>query len=246
MNTQLAHDIIKKNEESYNTIARFFSQTRGYTWPEIEDYASLLKDGQTIVDIGCGNGRMSTLFNLDTVNYIGVDSSVGLLKEAQKLYPRAKFQKGNILDFPDISQKISMIWCIAVLNHIPSRELQIEALKGLYDNLDRGGYLVLTNWNLWQLRLNKKSLFSFLKDRLLLRSKRFEQKYHVSKKGLGVKDVITVWRSNDVEAPLYYYAFTRPELIMLCKKVGFNVKEAFYSKGSRFKGGNIVLLCQRD
>jgi len=68
------------------------------------------------------------------------------------------YQVADILDLPFGDGKFStkggpalgwdVVLCIAVLHHIPSRELQLKALEEMHRVLKPGGKLIMTNWHL--------------------------------------------------------------------------------------------------
>ena len=50
-------DIVKQN---YEEIADQFSETRKkHLWPELIELTKNIKEGSSILDVGCGNGRLS-------------------------------------------------------------------------------------------------------------------------------------------------------------------------------------------
>lgn len=236
MNSQQAQKIIQLNERSYNTIAQLFSQTRQYSWPDFEHFKEYIPKDGTILDIGCGNGRLIKFIKPYIKSYTGIDLSEGLLEEAKKQYPEYEFKQGNILDNFQELEQYTTIFGIAVLNHIPTHELQLHALENLYKLLQPGGIVCLTNWNLWHATLKRKSIFKY----------KMQTNPEVTKEyGLQLKDVMTIWKSNETQVPLYYYAFTKNEIARLAKKAGFSVLKNVYSHKSIWKGGNIITVLKK-
>ncbi len=47
-------------------------------------------DGQKVLDLGCGNGRLLNVLQNKNIDYIGVDNSENLLLNAQNAYPVLK------------------------------------------------------------------------------------------------------------------------------------------------------------
>lgn len=75
-------DLIEQNKQSYNKIAELFSSTRGYVWGDISFLAKNIKDGDNILDLGCGNGRLVESLQVkgESISYLGIDNSEGLIK----------------------------------------------------------------------------------------------------------------------------------------------------------------------
>jgi 2-polyprenyl-3-methyl-5-hydroxy-6-metoxy-1,4-benzoquinol methylase len=123
--------------------------------------------------------------------------------------------------------KFEIVFCVAVLNHLPSAEVQTQALQNIYQALKPEGYLLMTNWNMWNIN-NKKSWWR-------VRSK------------ADLRNVITYWGQEKL--PLYYYAFTKRGLKKILTKAGFKVKENYYSldgkKTSWWRAKNIVSVAQK-
>ncbi|MFZ2199311.1 MAG: class I SAM-dependent methyltransferase [Microgenomates group bacterium] len=152
-------DIIKSVQQMYDEIGTHFSRTRQKTygngrssnWPVTDQYLSKLKPGQSVLDVGCGNGKLITGLPSD-VEYIGTDFSKTLLGEAKQLYPKNRFIYGDVVDdahWSDLGQ-YDAIFCVAVLHHIPEKKQQLYVLKQAKKHLKKGGWLYLTVWNLWQ------------------------------------------------------------------------------------------------
>ena len=124
-----AKQLLKKVEQDYNLIADEFSQTRQWLWPEFDNFKKYVKNGQTILDLGCGNGRLYELLkNLQDFKYIGIDNNKKFVQLAKKKFKSAKFLYGNALSIP-YSDKVDILFYIASFHHIPSKKLRIKFLK---------------------------------------------------------------------------------------------------------------------
>jgi tRNA (uracil-5-)-methyltransferase TRM9 len=82
-------------ESGYNQMAEKFSETRKYFWRDLEFIADIVKDGDKILDFGCGNGRLLEILKNKKIEYFGVDISGELIKLAEQKYQgkNIKFQK---------------------------------------------------------------------------------------------------------------------------------------------------------
>lgn len=56
----------------------------------------LIKPGDSVLDAGCGYGRLSVLFD----NYIGIDFSPDFIEEAKKLFPTKTFEVQDLQALP--------------------------------------------------------------------------------------------------------------------------------------------------
>lgn len=236
MDKAIAKKILEETKEDYERIAEGFSSSRSYIWPEMEVLSQYVKDGDNILDVGCGNGRFYELFRNQSVIYTGVDSSSSLIKIAQRNYKldKEKFIVADALNLPFRDQYFDKVFMIAFLHQIPSRKFRQRVLKEARRVLKSDGLLLLTNWDLW--RPKKWPLlfkYTFLKL--------FKQT------GLDLKDVIIKW--NGKGGIGYYHLFTLRELKKLLEKISFKVLENYYSRKRKkvhwWQGRNIVTIAQK-
>ncbi|MFA5359053.1 MAG: methyltransferase domain-containing protein [Patescibacteria group bacterium] len=235
MKKSLAQDVLADNRNTYNLIAEKFSNTRNRQWPTIERLAEKYVTAKNkILDVGCGNGRLYDLLQGKDVDYLGIDSSDNLIKLAGATGGR--FIVKDILDL-DFGQEFDVVFAIAVINHLPNKDLRLKTLGNIFAALKKDGYLIMTNWNLWRLSIRQKTVWKYL-----LRGKAKKQKG-------SFRDVVTYFHDQDSEYPLYYYAFTLYELKKLVRRAGFKVVEAYYEKNGKKSwwgaGNNLVLVCQK-
>jgi len=157
-------DIMRAVKNMYDESGEYFSKTRekkygskSSNWPITQKYLDELKIGQSVLDVGCGSGRLlSGLPN--GVEYLGIDFSETLLKIARESYPEREFVLGDIADknvWEGLSQ-YDAVFCVASLHHLPSRKLQLMVLREMKKVLKPGGFLFLSVWNLWSERMEKK------------------------------------------------------------------------------------------
>ncbi len=220
--------ITKQNTASYNAIAQSFDVSRNRIWNELVSFKGEMniRAGVKVLDAGCGNGRLVDLFEADEVCYHGVDTSEKLLacarERAKKRGVSAKFQEADVCELPYTDNYFEYVFCVAVLHHLQSPALRLKAMREFARVLAPSGKLFMTNWNLWRLTVQGKSVWKYM----------FSKKRYGAFKRRGLQDVMTEF--GDKNTPLYYYAFRLGDLRRLAKQAGFSLEKDMYVKqGSR-------------
>jgi tRNA (uracil-5-)-methyltransferase TRM9 len=212
---------------TYDSIAKDFSDTRRFAWPELSVFIPYLPNSFKVLDLGCGNGRLLSVLkdSAKDFDYLGVDFSEQLINQAKKQWPDYKFQLSDMqaIDFP--AQSFDCVVMIASFHHLYTKKERVYLLQKINTILKPGGILFMTNWNLGQ----KKYLSSWFN--------RFWQK--------------KVW--NDCFVPYtlassnkkywrYYHHFTKRELTNLLKASGFSLLD----RGVYWSKYNLVALAKKS
>lgn len=216
MRKDVALKILQKNKEFYNTIAHDFSDTRNAIWPEFEYFKGHLQNGQDILDLGCGNGRLIELLKDYQINYLGIDYSEKLIDEAKIAWPNYQFLVGDILDLSLLKQKYDIVFLVAVLHHLPSDKLREQVMNNIKNILKPNGKILMTNWNLWQ----KRYLKYIIKYTLLKLTDPEKEQNSVLMGDLDLQDVFVPWQRKHLR---YVHAFTELNIGRLMKKTGFEI-----------------------
>lgn len=207
MKLEEAIKIMEQSRRTYDEIAADFSQTRSYVW-ESKAFGECTQDGEKVLDLGCGNGKLAELFQEKPIKYVGCDNSEELLKIARQKYPDREFVLTDGIKMPFADNEFDRIFCLAVLHHIPGGELREKFLREIFRVLKKGGSLVISSWRLWP---NRKHAPLFLK--------------YFFKKLLGLSpldwgDVFKTWGKNGQR---YFHNFTKSGLKKILKENGFSV-----------------------
>jgi tRNA (uracil-5-)-methyltransferase TRM9 len=139
---------------SYDAFATTFSNSRkNLHWPELEYIIADMKiHGYTsILDIGCGNGRFleeAGKSEFIPQEYIGIDSSSGMIDEACKLHSGNHFEVIGMQDMGIMPGSFDALLFLASFHHLTSLEERIQVLKDSKKLLDPNGRIYMTNWNL--------------------------------------------------------------------------------------------------
>lgn len=228
MKEEAAKALLEKVRDDYDGIADAFSASRVQPWPETERFRTFARPGDRVLDIGCGNGRAYQLFNGLAIDYEGVDVSAKLIRHAKAKTNDmlANFSVGSMTALPYDAGEFDLAMAMAVLHHVPSRALRLQALREAGRVLRPGGWLLMTNWDLWRpARLPLIAVAAF--------------KRLVGLSPYDWNDVFVPWRAEGKDVRRYYHAFTNKELRRLCEDAGFDVVE------HRVEGGNFVTVCRK-
>jgi len=220
-------------KEGYDKISDHFSQTRYRPWSEFALFKQYIREGQKILDLGCGNGRWYQFLKEQgiRVDYYGLDISEKLLKIAKEKYPEvgAKFTAGEITSLPYPDNQFAAVICNATFHHLPTKSLRRRSLAEMHRVLKPGGNLLMTNWSLWH--------WPFLKY--------FFNQWQAK---ISWKDFFIPWKSPDgkTQCQRYYHAFSNRELKLLLRKSGFNInRSSIYKKRRGQKGVNVVTIATK-
>ena len=221
---------MKMSRRGYEEISRDFSQTRKVFWEELRFLGDYVKDGDNVLDIGCGNGRFLEAVKNKDFHYLGIDNSKSLLKQARDTYGNiGTFIEGNALDLPCENNSFDIVVSFGVLHHIPSKKFRKQFLREAHRVLKKDGLLILTVWNMWNKRLTPVI-------------KKHAMQKLLGKSQLDFKDVLLPFgKKQNVR---YLHAFTQRELKSILEKEGFAMKELRHIK-RRSENGNILALCRK-
>jgi ubiquinone/menaquinone biosynthesis C-methylase UbiE len=220
MDDNYAKYILDKLEKDYNNIAFKYSQVRNKEWAEMDFLFDKIKQGDKILDLGCGSGRFYPLAIKKQADYYGIDLSNEMIEIARKKYPQGWFFVGNGLYVCFEDGFFDKIYAIAVLHHIPSKKMRLEFLKEINRALKEKGLLFLTVWD--------------LKDK---------KDKGVLNENLEENDILLPWYG---AKDCYFHIFDMKELEDLAKNSGLKIIE----KGSIIVGekpyNNFYLICQKN
>lgn len=230
MKAGYAREILKMSEGGYNKIAEDFSRTRGVFWEELKHLTKYVKQGDRVLDLGCGNGRFYEELKTLKISYTGIDHSGGLIEQAQKKFgEEAIFMYGDALSLPFKKNSYDVVYSFAVLHHIPSKQFR----KLFFEEIDRvlkdDGIAIITVWNIWQ----KKFIPKIIRTGLLKL---------IGLTKLDFKDFFLGFGDN--KKVRYLHAFTEKELIKLATKSGFKVEKIELIK-RRSGQSNFVLVVRK-
>jgi tRNA (uracil-5-)-methyltransferase TRM9 len=244
MDLDTATRLIELNRNFYDRFGRPFSATRQRIQPGVRRVLGLLKGDESILDLGCGNGELARELAKrgHRGSYLGVDFSLPLLQEAETLpegfsakFLQADLTSPSLMDVIARSREVAtwqfprndmfdVVFCFAVLHHIPSHELRLSFLRIVCQLLKDDGLFIHSNWQF----LNSEKLKARIQP---------WEAAALPPSAVDAGDYLLDWRSGG-KGLRYVHHFDEKELDELAKACGFRVSDAFYSDGN---GGRLGL-----
>lgn len=245
MNISHVNYLMEKTRRDYDEIAEEFSATRKTMWPELADLDKYAKAGDKVLDIGCGNGRLFGYLSekVKDFSYTGIDVSGKLIEIAQKDFAGkgAEFKAFDGINIPYSGPPaggFDAVFCLATLPHLPGEELRLKFLRNIKKAVKPGGLLIITCWNLWQIKFISnqiKMIANFITDKIS-----GNEQYDWG-------DFYIPWRKRDGKiVHRYYHSFTQKELGSLLKKSGWEIKELGYKKRHGAKNFNLFAVAGKN
>lgn len=230
MRSDIAKKLIQLNHKFYQQFGDSFSATRQRLQPGVRKILETIKDDESVLDLGCGNGHfLNELFESGhPAPLLGVDFSLPLLRDAGSSLG-VEFREIQLNQLSVNSEQLlitdnwSLITCFATLHHIPSNEIRLDILKTVKKLLKPNGKFILSNWQF----LNSEKLKSRIQD---------WSKAGLAKDDVDENDYLLDWRSGG-EGLRYVHHFSTNELLELANQVEMQVEAEFLSDGENGKLG---------
>jgi SAM-dependent methyltransferase len=167
MDTATIETLLRLNRVFYDRFAAQFAQSRTPNQPGWRRLLPFLPEQGRLLDVGCGHGRLARLLDQrgPRLAYVGVDSSPHLLAiaraDAVALAMLTDFIEADVTTLGWTARlpsgSFDAIAALAVLHHIPGRQLRRDLLAQLADLLAADGVLVLSTWQFMnEARLRRK------------------------------------------------------------------------------------------
>ncbi len=234
------------NRQFYTDFGREFSDTRARLQPGVLRILGSVPTGGSILDLGCGNGELARTLSRRAWGgyYLGVDFSLPLLNEAGReafTFP-VRFVQADLTTWdwaevgmrnphPEVAahgrlaaapaptrpESFDLVFCFALLHHIPGFDLRLNVVRNVYELLKPKGMFIHSNWQF------------LTSPRWVARIQPWETI------GLGPSDVdpddyLLDWKRGG-RGLRYVHHFGERELEDLAKMGGFAVTETFSSDG---------------
>lgn len=218
------NDFVEENRETYDAIASQFSLSRENRFGELPLFADFFPKQGTIVDLGCGTGRLYQFLaenqGLDSgVRYIGVDQSEGQIEAAQQYGGTEEWLVAPLDAVPLEDGVVDCLGCFATFHHVPPGEARTAAVQEMYRLLKAGGTLLISNWNFQSTWVQQK----------MEHNASFDDGVAWEVDG---DHVIVPWLNNkrEIIGNRHYWSILPDEMTGLLEENGFDVVEWFYER----------------
>lgn len=107
-------------------------------------------DGASVLDVGCGAGRVSHLLDERGFDVTGVDVSEQLVTEARSRFPDIEFRIGDVRDTSFESNAFEYaVFSFYGLDYVLPKSERVRALREIRRVLKPSGVLVFSSHNSW-------------------------------------------------------------------------------------------------
>lgn len=201
-------------QDSYDKIAKYFANTRVFTWLWTDNFINSLDKRSLILDIGSGNGR-NTKYSNHAI--FGLDISLEQLKMGSNGSNGSNKSnlniQGNMITLPVKSNSIDAILSIASFHHLSTIEERHNCLQEMKRILIPSGKMLLSVWSINQPAKTKRKF----------------DKYG---------DINVNWNTNRKDSdgnfiiiPRYYYIFQLNEIKELLSTY-FKIEKYYWDSGN--------------
>jgi tRNA (uracil-5-)-methyltransferase TRM9 len=243
MKSSICEQLIRLNEQFYQTFGQAFSNTRQRIQPGVRRILEPIPKIGNWLDLGCGNGNLAVEWARQKREglYIGVDFSPILLREAKEAIQKKTIPDGLDIQFTQVdlsNENWFLPWrqtiltgamAFAVLHHIPDRDFRLRLLCQVNRLLPRGSEFLHSEWQ-------------FQNNARIISKKQPWSKIGIGEGDVDPGDTLLDWRhalpgQTELVGLRYVHLFSREELVELAKLSGFEILEEFESDGAGGKLG---------
>ena len=240
MNDETIERLLALNRRFYASFAEHFAASRSVSDPALTSILPYLPYDATILDVGCGNGRLALLLDQERPGstYVGVDAIPELIEEAREQagqlpqtdttfsvadVTRPNWTKG----LPQVPFDCTVV--LAVLHHVPDFGLRARVLRAVAAVLKPQGYTILSTWR-------------FLAHARMRRKIVDWDEVGIDEGQLEPGDYLLDWKRGG-RGLRYCHMVDEQEVERLAAASGFVVRETFRAGG---REGDLSLLAVLD
>ena len=256
MKTSVARYLLRLNRDFYNTFAEEFSDSRSVLQPGISEALRQLGSFASLLDVGCGDGRIGRAVQESVKRYVGVDFSHNLLnlpaspptgQPAHFTFLRAELSSpgwpktNELFRSPEkaLSQRhpssfilhpssFAAAVCFSVLHHIPGARRRLRLLREIRSLLKPHGGCAISVWQFLHVPRLRRKIVPWAEVGL-------------ETADVDATDYLLDWQRGG-RGLRYVHHFDEAELIDLCERAGLTVRTVYRSDGQTGDLGLYVIL----
>jgi SAM-dependent methyltransferase len=128
-----------KSVAAYDEHARAYQESLRLKRPvaDVRRFAAFARRDDLVLDVGCGPANDLRLLRDAGLHPVGIDLSLGVLREARMLLPRHPLVQAPLHRLPFRSHAFGGLWCSGAFTHLP-RDTWRTTFAGLMDLLADG------------------------------------------------------------------------------------------------------------
>lgn len=234
MDDETAARLNALNQAFYRSAGEAFDATRGQPWPGWSGLLPLLRTPLSVLDVGCGNGRLARFLQQALgggLTFHGIDSDAGLLAHARERCAKLPglaliLQQADVLTDPLPDRPFGLVTLFGLLHHIPGLQRRLALMTQAAACVAPGGLLCFACWRFAEYE-------------------RFRQRIVPFPDGMTTEpgDALLDWRAG-THALRYCHHADDAEIDALCEATGLTLLSAYRADG--FSGAvNAYRILQR-
>lgn len=102
-----------------------------------------IRSGETLAEVCCGSGWIGAAVAGDDARLVGVDFAPGMVRAAQRLYPKALFVVGDATRSPLRSASVDAVLCYFAIMNLADKEVQRALVDEVARVLRPGGRAIV-------------------------------------------------------------------------------------------------------
>lgn len=135
----------------YDRVSRIYDTSRVAHTEVTEKLVRLMHAGRnsTVLDMGCGTGNYSAAIQQAVKSVIGIDLSMGMLRQTRTKFPSLPIIYGDVSSLPFSSETFDGAYAVQVLHHVRKKGIFLKEARRV---LKKGAYLALDSCSHQQMR----------------------------------------------------------------------------------------------
>ncbi|MFX0070540.1 MAG: class I SAM-dependent methyltransferase [Candidatus Hermodarchaeota archaeon] len=115
-------------EINYDQFSQIYDLSRGANPKTVSDLVkfSYINQNSLLLDLGCGTGNYTNALKQFVKFIIGLDLSLGMIKNARVKFPNLEYTNANVMSLPFRSKIFNGLYLVQVIHHIENKIVLLE------------------------------------------------------------------------------------------------------------------------